>query len=116
MEIDAGDQEAVAVVQRQLDAYNARDLEAFCATYHPAVVVEDGFGQVVLTGMAELRRAYADRFARPELHAELVGRLAVGPWVVDQERVTGLEVEPVHAIATYLVREGVITRVRLIRG
>ncbi|SHE61369.1 nuclear transport factor 2 family protein [Streptoalloteichus hindustanus] len=116
MEIDAGDPKAVAVVQRQLDAYNAHDLDAFCATYHPAVVIEDGFGQVVLTGMAELRRSYADRFARPDLHAELVGRLAVGPWVVDQERVTGLEVEPVHAIASYLVRDGVIVRVRMVRG
>ena len=105
-----------AVAQAQLDAYNAKDLEAFCACYHPDVLIEDGRGQPLVQGMEELRAFYAKRFALPLLHAELVGRLTAGPWVADQERIVGIGPEPVHAIACYLVEDGRIRRVRMLRA
>lgn len=47
----------------QLVAYNAADLDAFCACYHPEVQVLQG-SQVVAVGIDAFRAIYADKFAR----------------------------------------------------
>src|SRR5690606_26002969 len=79
------------LAQRQLDAYNAHDLERFVACYHPEVEVRDfPAGELRLRGHADLRERYGPLFERPELHAELVARMTLGAVVIDQERVRGL--------------------------
>ena len=77
-----------AVVQRQLDAYNARDLEALLACYSDGAELLE-FPDVPLERGAEaLRRRYAARLAEPDLHARLLHRAVVGNRVVDHEIVT----------------------------
>jgi hypothetical protein len=76
------------VVQRQLDAYNARDLEAWLATYHPEAVQRDLQGQILAQGREAIRSRMQDRFADSDLHAELISRIRMGSVVVDHERVT----------------------------
>lgn len=110
--------EAEVLAQRQLDAYNARDIEAFAACYAVDVKIWDlHSGTLRMEGRAALHETYGAQFARcPDLHAELVGRLTVGATCVDQERVTGLTDGVVHALATYEVRDGLIQQVWFARG
>lgn len=92
-------------VQRQLDAYNARDLERFVAEYSDDVqVFRPPATEPVLSGKPAFAAHYAKhRFALPGLHAELVDRLVCGSTVVDHERITGLQEDVVEAIAVYRV-------------
>lgn len=102
-------------VAAQLDAYNAQDIDGFCASYQDDVVIEDGNGKVLSTGVDVLRTRYAAMFARyPNNRAELVARMRIGPWVVDEELVTGRGPVPLRAIAVYRVIEGKIASVRFL--
>jgi len=110
---------AEQLAQRQLDAYNARDIDAFAACYAPDVRVWDLHdGSLMFQGRDTLRARYGAQFERcPQLHAQLTGRLALEHTAVDQERVTGLvEGQVVHAIATYEVRDGLIQQVWFAKG
>lgn len=104
-------------VERQLQAYNARDADAFAACYAKDVVIEELDGDVVMRGREEVRRLYGEMFAaHPRLHAEIRSRIRVGSWVVDEERVEGLEEDEVHVVAIYRFAEnGLIDRVRFLR-
>ncbi|MEM8883067.1 MAG: nuclear transport factor 2 family protein [Planctomycetota bacterium] len=102
--------------QAQLDAYNARDLEAFLACYTEDVEVFDLPGtEAKLQGREAMRPVYGRMFdATPDLHCELVARLCHDRFVIDQEYVTG-RAEPVRAVATYEVIDGLIRRVWFLR-
>jgi hypothetical protein len=77
-------------VERQVRAYNARDLETFVACYAEAVIVEDAEGTAVMSGRDELRERYRELFERfPDQHAEIVARIRVRAYVVDDERISG---------------------------
>ncbi len=105
-------------VQRQLEAYNARDVDAFVACYAQDVVIEDADGGLQMTGREQMRKRYGELFeAAPDLRAEIPSRIRVGSYVVDEERVSG---HPrggdIHAVAIYrLNHEGLIDRVRFLR-
>ena len=77
-----------AVVQRQLDAYNARDIDAFMRTYADDAEIFEHPDKLLARGAAALRERYAARFQEPNLHAALVRRIAMGNIVVDHEKVT----------------------------
>ena len=103
-----------AVVQAQLEAYNARDIDAFLATYAEDAQLFDLPDKLVMRGTAQLRERYSKLFADERLHAEIVNRITVGNTVVDHERVRLTLPEgpgTVEAIAIYEVRDGKITTV-----
>ena len=104
---------AVDVVQRQVEAYNRRDLEAFAATYRDDVqIFRMPSTTPAMTGRAALREFYArQRFNLPALHAEIVQRIVVGNKVIDHERVTGVAAQPFEAVAVYEVVDGAIATV-----
>jgi hypothetical protein len=97
-------------VQRQLDAYNAHDLERFLAEYTEDIqVFRPPAAQPILSGKQAFGALYAqNRFNLPKLHAELVNRMVSGDTVVDHERITGLQEGVVEAIAVYKVTGGLI--------
>jgi len=99
-----------AVVERQLAAYNAHDLEAFLATYAEDVQLERG-GEVFV-GLEAMRARYGPIFAAGRCRAEISGRMRQGEWIVDHETAYGLGPEPVRVLVAYRVRGGVIDRVR----
>lgn len=104
--------------QAQLDAYNARDIGAFAPIYHEQVQLIDlQSGVAFCTSRSELIERYGKQFAdHPELHCELVDRIVCPPFVIDEERVTGLAADrAVHAVATYEVRDGLIVRAWFLR-
>ena len=106
--------EAEQLAQAQLDAYNAHDIDAFVACYHPDVEIFDlHSGELGMQGRAAMRERYGRMFQdMPDLHAELVNRIAMGNTVVDHERVVGLAGDSeLEAIATYRVEDNLIRRV-----
>lgn len=104
------------LAQRQLNAYNLRDVEAFLAPYAPDVEILALDGTVRLKGLEAMRKRYAEIFQKsPGLHCELVKRMAVGRFVLDEERVTGMGDEVIRAIAIYEVQDGRIAKVRFLR-
>ena len=105
---------AESVVQRQLDAYNARDIDAFIATYADDVKLFDLPEKLLSEGTATMRERYGKLFKDERLHATIVKRIVMGDTVVDHERVRlTLPQGPatVEAIAIYEVRDGKITAV-----
>ena len=100
-------------VQRQLEAYNAHDLERFVAQYCEDIRVFRPPNDVpVLSGVSAFSNHYAsNRFTLPNLHAEVVNRMVAGNIVVDHERITGLQDGILEAIAVYLVEDGRIRTV-----
>jgi putative hydrolase of HD superfamily len=106
-----------AVVQRQIDAYNAHDAAAFAAEHAEDVRLFDLGGDVYLAGRDALRERYALMFAHaPEIHATIEQRIVVGPIVIDEERITGTHDGRVaHAAVIYEVLDGSIRRVWVTR-
>ena len=102
-----------AFVQRQLDAYNARDLERFVREYTQDVTVyRMPDPNPVIVGRAALAAHYRDnRFNLPELHATVVNRMVFGNKVIDQERVVGVPGAPLDVAAIYEVSEQGISKV-----
>src|SRR6185503_7191622 len=78
---------AERVVQRQLEAYNAKDVEGILATYAADAQQFELGGNLLASGQDQLRQRFAARFAEPDLHAELLGRMVMGNMVIDHERV-----------------------------
>ncbi len=107
-----------AFAQRQLDAYNARDLERFLREYTDEVVVYRLPGsEPILRGKPSLAEHYArNRFNLPELHAKLVNRMVFGNKVIDQEYVTGVPGAPLEVAAIYEVTPAGISRVWFVSG
>jgi hypothetical protein len=108
-----------SVVQRQLDAYNAHDLDALMATYADDALQFEYPGTLLASGAAEIRERFAGRFKEPNLHARLLRRIAMGSVVVDHEEVTRTFPEgtgKVELVAIYEVRDGRIAAARFIRG
>ena len=102
-----------AFAQRQLDAYNDRDLERFVREYTEDVVVyrlPDPIPFIV--GRAALAAHYRDnRFSLPDLHARLVNRMVFGNKVIDHELVAGVPGAPLDVAAIYEVSEAGISKV-----
>jgi len=86
----ASGRSATDVVQAQLEAYNAQDLDAFLATYATDAVVVRG-GKVALQGREALRDAYRTLFAKyPKNRATISERRTEGDRVVlDHEIISG---------------------------
>ncbi len=106
-----------ALVQRQLTAYNARDLDAFLEVYSDEVEIYAFPGRLLYKGKDRMRERYAKLFAdSPRLHCELVHRTVHGNVVIDQERVTGVRGDGViEASAVYTVAGGRIERVDFVQ-
>jgi hypothetical protein len=76
------------VVQAQLDAYNARDIDTLLGTYAVDAEQFTLHGERLAAGQAAMRERFLLRFAEPDLHARLVTRSVVGNVVTDVEIVT----------------------------
>ena len=102
---------AEAVVQAQVDAYNARNVDTFAALYAEDVRVHRlPEGDLILDGRSALRERYASFFeVSPDLNCTVVRRIVAGPWVVDREVVTGARGgAPLRAVAIYKVQDDLI--------
>lgn len=135
----AGDPDplAEAIVQRQFETYERKDLDAFCSCFLPDHVAEnvahdpacdEGHratltlsaynwnGDTVFTTNKALRAYYGAIFHRhPDNHAQLVRRLSAGQWVCDHE---WIEREPgtrFECLVLYRVWQGHIVEMYFVR-
>jgi ribosomal protein S18 acetylase RimI-like enzyme len=100
------------VITANLSAYNARDLEAFLASFDPDVEMHDLRSGAVSRGIDDVRARYSALFASsPALHSRLLHRSVLGDLVHDHELVTGRAGGDVEILITYEVRDGRIRRV-----
>ncbi|MBK7561266.1 MAG: amidohydrolase family protein [Chitinophagaceae bacterium] len=99
------------LVQQQLNAYNAHDLEAFLAPYAEDVEIYMFPDKPEMKGKPEMRKAYQFITQTPGLYCRLVNRIVQGNMVIDEEEVWGFGDKPVHAVAMYLVEKGKIRKV-----
>jgi hypothetical protein len=99
-----------AVVQRQLDAYNARDLSRFLAEYSEDVrVYRPPASEAAIVGKRAFGAFYAtQRFNHAGLHAELVNRMVLGNVVIDHERIRGVREQAFEVAVVYEVSGGLI--------
>jgi hypothetical protein len=108
-----------AIVQLQLDAYNAHDIEAFLATYSDDAALYDFPASPRLKGKDAMRARYTARFADKLLHATIPQRIVMGNTVIDREHVRlTLPDGPgaLDAVAIYEVSAGKIVKVTFIMG
>lgn len=109
----------LAVVQAQLDAYNAKDIDALLATYAPDAEQYVLHGERLAQGHAQMRERFLARFAEPDLHARLLYRTVVGAMVVDCELITRNFPEglgTVEMLCVYEVVNGRIQRASFATG
>ena len=107
------------VVQAQLDAYNAHNIDAFLATYADDAQLFEHPAKLLASGQTEMRERYTSRFREPNLHASVVKRIVMGNIVIDHEKVTRTFPEgtgTLDAVAIYEIQSGKIARAWLILG
>lgn len=107
------------IVQRQLDAYNAKDIDALLFLYADEAELYEFPSILLAKGSAALRERFAIRFQEPNLHAELLHRIVAGDIVIDHERITRDFPEgpgTLELTMVYEVKAGRITRAWSIAG
>lgn len=107
------------VVQQQLDAYNAHDLDALMTTYADDARLFEHPATLLASGAAQLRERFALRFQESNLCAHLSKRIVMGRFVVDHERVARTFPEgtgTIELIATYEVLDGKIINAWFLTG
>ena len=107
-----------SVIQREVRAYNHRDLDAFMATYHPEIKIFRFPDTLLYTGREEMRPYYRELFEKaPHLHVEIAKRIVMGDTVIDYEKITGhLRAPYLEAVLIYKIKDGLIHRVWIMSG
>ncbi|WP_395647309.1 nuclear transport factor 2 family protein [Terricaulis sp.] len=105
------------IVQRQLDTYNAQDLDGFCACFGEDVELAGFNGPVTNRGQASLRERYGGLFKHfPQNHAKILHRAVVGNVVVDHEEIIRAPGQaPFYVVAIYTIEHGLIARADFVR-
>ncbi len=100
-------------VQKQLDAYNARDIDAFMPWWSEDCHYYEFPDRLLARGASEIRERHLARFKEPNLHGQLIKRIAVANVMVDQETVTRSFPDgpgEVDVVAIYEIEDGRIAK------
>ena len=101
------------IADKQLLAYNTKDLEAFCNCYHPEIrLLVDGDEK--MAGMENFRGHYARVFqSSPNLNAVIKERMVMNNHVIDIETISGKsgQVGSQKLTAKYSFIDGLISKV-----
>jgi hypothetical protein len=101
------------VVGRQLEAYNAKDIDVFMSCWADDAQYFAFPSELLAEGATQIRERHIARFQEPNLFGKLVSRMNVGNLVVDREIVTRNFPEGpgrVDVIAIYEVEGGKIAK------
>lgn len=100
-------------VQKQLDAYNARDIDAFMAWWSDDCEYYEFPARLLASGAEQIRERHVARFKEPNLFGKLIKRSVVDNLVVDQETVTRTFADgigDVDVLAIYQIEHGKIAK------
>ncbi len=99
------------LVDKQLEGYNARDIDAFMEPFDEQVVFMDYPSTVLFKGKDALRDSFKSFFDEtPNLNVTLKNRIVNGNKVIDQEVVV-MNTSIIHAVAIYEVENNKIIKV-----
>ena len=107
------------IIQAAIDAYHAHDLDGCLAYYAADVVVKAFDGTILMAGAEAVRARYAKSMAdHQDLHYDIPNRIALGEWVIDEERVTGYAGpragQVVRAALVYRLSDGLIQEILIL--
>lgn len=104
----------VELVQRQVEAYNSRDLEAFMETYSENIRVDFFSGKVRFKDKNAMRAHFETYFKNtPDLHCEIKNRVTISNKVIDEEYILA-NGKYRSAVAVYEIEDGLIQKVTFI--
>jgi len=107
----------VDVISRQLEAYNAHDLEGFCSWYSDDAELRNmGETEPFIHSKDMLRETYGKKFLNTALAVKIANRIVKGNYVIDHEKVEGIAEKIVEVVVIYEVVDDLIRRVSFIRG
>lgn len=107
------------IVQEAIDAYHDHDLDRCLGYYAPDVVVKDAEGSILMVGAETVRSRYAKSMSdNPNIRYDIPNRIALGDWVIDEERVTGFSKpgspDVVRAVLVYRISGGRIREILIL--
>jgi len=114
---------AVEVVDAQIDAYNARDLDKILTYYAPGAVIRDARdGRFEDRGLDAIRAVFDTVFAaNPDLHADTEEIFGVREWVAAHVVVATFRsgdqiAQDVHWLEVYRVIDGLVHELNIYRA
>jgi hypothetical protein len=110
---------AADVVDAQVEAYRARDVELFLSHYAADTSVVAFDGTAVFADKQAMREQYGKLFAdSPDLSVTIANRMTAGDFVVDEEHLSGFHFgdmpTEMTALAVYRVTDGKISKLMLL--
>jgi hypothetical protein len=110
---------AEQIVQQNLDAYNARDIDTFMSFFADDIMLYNfGIHEPTAVGKAKVRAIYEQLFmASPALHSSIKNRIVFDNKVIDYEDITGRlgQKDTVEMVLIYEVEEEKIIRITAIK-
>ena len=106
------------IVQANLDAYNAHDIDAFMSFFSEEVAMYNfNDGKQTANGIEEVRAIYKPYFeASPALHSKILKRTVFDNKVIDHEYITGARGgDPFEIVLIYEVENYKIVKMTAIR-
>jgi len=83
------------LIDAQVEAYRARDLDKFLSFFAHDVVVTDFDGNVLMEGVEGIKANYEPLFANsPNLTVEITSRIETGQFIIDLEHLEGFNNPP----------------------
>lgn len=107
------------IVARQLDAYNAKDIDGFMACWAENAEIFAHPDVLLARGHDDIHARHVLRFQEPDLFAHLVSRIVMGNRVVDTELVTRNFPEglgQVDVVGIYEIEDSLIARAWFLMG
>lgn len=103
------------LVQKQLEAYNAHDIDAFLEPYANDVEIYFSPNKLLYKGKESMRKEYGELFKNtPNLHCEIKKRTIQRNTIIDKEYITGAG-EPFEAVAIFQIENNKIKKVYFIQ-
>jgi hypothetical protein len=100
------------LVKQQLNAYNARNIDAFVEPYAEDVELYYFPNKLISKGKDAMRKDYGEMFSKlQDLHCEIKSRIIDGNYIIDKESVTGMGKQKIEATAIYEIKNDKISKV-----
>ncbi len=104
------------IVQRQVNAYNTGNYEAFFENFSDDVEIYNFPNKLKVKGIENYKEMFTGMFERnPNLHCQIVNRTTLLNTVIDHERVKFSEGNYSEVVAIYKIENGKIAKVYFIR-
>jgi imidazolonepropionase-like amidohydrolase len=106
----------LTLVQKQLNGYNARNMDAFLAPYSDDAELYIFPDKLIAKGKESIQKEYAEMFKNlTGLHCEIKERIIQGDIIIDKESVSGMGKTKVSATAIYHIVNNKISKVYFIQ-